>query len=257
MKIAFKRSKILIVIIGVLFVLSLNFFQKEVKGFFYIISAPIQKTLWLIGDSVSDFFEMIAEMNNLKKENEELKLKIQTLLAENISFKEIKKENEALRKVLEIGLEKEFKLAMTEVVGKDISQDLILIDKGSKDGISKGLPVITKQKVLAGTISEVYENFSKVILVSNKESSFGAKIAGSEIFGVIKGVFFDLIPRNKEIKEGDLVITTVLGDVLPAGLLVGSIERVIKNDIKPFQQAKIAPFFDIKEIKNLFIVLEY
>ncbi len=47
-------------------ILFLNFYQKEVKNFFYKISEPIQKIFWRIGDRVSDFFETVFEINNLK-----------------------------------------------------------------------------------------------------------------------------------------------------------------------------------------------
>lgn len=257
-----KIGLIIVLLIAFFIVLNLTSFSKEVKNFFYLISSPIQKTLWRAGNNLSDFFEVISEIEKLKKENEELLLKNQALLSENTRLKELKKENEVLREALEIGLEKEFKLLLSEIRGKDISQDTLLINKGSKDGISKGFPVITQQKALIGKIGEVYENFSKVILISNKESSFDVKISDSDIRGVIKGkgnlkLFLDLVPREKEIKEGNLVVTTVLGGIFPKGLLVGEIKEVLKSDIQPWQGAKIKPAFDIKELETLFILINF
>ena len=257
-------SLTIIIIIGLLLIFSLNFFQKEVKSFFYFISSPIQKTLWRAGDRVSDFFELITEIKNLKREKEELKLKIQELIAQNLSLKELEKENKVLREALEIGLEKEFKLSLAEVVSKDISQDSILINKGSKDGIANNSPVITQQKTLVGKIGEVYENFSRVILISNKESSFDAKISDPEndISGVVNGkgnlqLFLDFVPQEKEIKEGDFIVTTSLGGIFPKGLLVGQIGKVLRSDIEPFQQAKIRPAFDIRELETVFIITDF
>ncbi len=267
----------IVVLLFVLFIiLNLTAIAKEVKNLFYLISSPIQKSLWRVGDRVSDFFETISEIKNLKKEvdeislidtlryawlKEELKLKIQEFMAENAKLKELKKENEILRGALEIGLEKEFKLTLAEIIGKDISQDSLIINKGSADGISKGLPVITQQKILLGKINEVYKNFSKAMLISNKESSFDAKISEKDISGLVKGrgslkLFLDRIPQEKEIKEGDLIVTTALGGIFPSGLLVGEIKEIKKSDIEPFQQAEIKPFFNITEIEKLFIILE-
>jgi len=253
-------------IIGVLLivffvVLNLTSFSKEAKNFFYVISSPIQKTFWRAGDNISDFFEVISKTKKLKAEVDELELKIEELTAENARLKELKKENEVLREALGVSLEKEFKLLPAEVTGKEISQDFILINKGAKDGISRGLPVITQQKSLIGKIGEVYKNFSKVILISNEESSFDAKISETAIQGVVKGngnlkLYLDLIPHEKEIKEGDLVVTTALGGIFPSGLLVGIIEEILKSDIHPFQKAKIFPFFNLKEIEILFIITE-
>ena len=104
MKSVFKKNKILVVIVvGILLVLSLNFFQKTVKGFFYATSAPVQKSLEQTGSNATDFFSGVFRSKELKKENEELELNIQILLAENASLKEIQEENQVLRGALEIG----------------------------------------------------------------------------------------------------------------------------------------------------------
>lgn len=260
MKFPSKKKKIIIIgLIGILLILFLNLYQKDVKNFFYLFSSPIQKILWRTGEKVSVFFETIGEIKNLKKENEELKLKIKDLLVENVSLRELKKENEVLRTALNIGLEKEFRLHLSQVIGKDISEDFLLINKGSKDGLENNLPVITQQKTLVGRISEVYENFSKVMLISNKKSSFDGKILDTETYGVVKGkegnkINFELLPRDKEIKEGDLVVTSAIGGIFPAGILVGEIEKVKKSDIEPFQQAEVKPAFDIKNLEFLFVI---
>jgi len=255
----------LFLLIAFLVFLNLTIIPNKIKNFFYLISSPIQKSLWGAGDKVSDFFELISEIKKLKKENEELKLKIQELLAKNAKMFELEKENKILREALEIGLEKEFGLILAEVIGKDISQDSILINKGKKDGLNNNLPVITQQKILVGRVGEIYENFSRIILASNKESAFNAQISrdeegfADEISGVVKGrgnfqLFLDLVPKEKEIKEGDRVITTSLGGIFPKGLLVGQIQKVKKSDIEPFQQAEIKPSFDIKELETVFII---
>jgi len=84
---SFKIGLISVLLISFFIVLNLTGFSKEIKNFFYLISSPIQKTFWRAGDNMSDFFEAISQSKNLKKENEELKLKIQAFLAENIALK--------------------------------------------------------------------------------------------------------------------------------------------------------------------------
>jgi len=259
MKFSQTRNRILILLTVIIVFLFLGFFQKETKNFFYSISEPFQKTLWRTGANIYDFFSGIFQGNNLKKENEGFKLKIQELEADVASLKELKTENEFLRKSLDIGLENEFKLIFTEVVGNGTSEDILIIDKGSKDGILKDLPVITEQKILVGKILQADEHFSKVMLITNKESSFNGKIQEKEVEGVVKGsgnlrTYFDLLPKDKEIKEGDVVVTSSLDKAFPKGILVGTVKEVKKSDLEPFQQAEISPFFDIKGLKNLFVI---
>lgn len=273
MKFLANKKKIITFVFGLLLIVFLlNVFQKEVRGFFYWFSSPIQKVLWRIGDKSAGFLKSIVSADNLKKENSELKQKNQKLLAEIVKLKELEKENNILREALGAGLQKEFNLILTEIISKDVSQDYILIDKGFKEGILENKPVINQENVLVGRISDVYNNFSKVILISNKKVSFDAKIyaegkpAESEqeedISGLASGqggskISFGFVPREKNLTQGDIVITSVLGGIFPKGLLVGTIGKIEKSDLEPFQEAEIQPFFDIKSSTFLFIVSDF
>ena len=259
--------KIKTIIIGVLLILlfvGLNFTgaSQGIRNVFYGFSSPIQKVFWRAGDRASDFFGGIYRAAELKKENEALMQKNQELLTEIIFLGNLKQENKGLREALGLDLQKDFDLILTEVIAKDIGQDFILINKGSKHGILQGQPVITSQKVLCGRISEVHKDFSKVILITNKNSSFDAIIPEKDISGVVKGkgnlvLYLDLILKEQEIKEKDIVITAALGGIFPKGLLVGKIKQIKKSDIEPFQRAELSPFFDITDLDNLFIVANY
>ncbi|MDP3991118.1 MAG: rod shape-determining protein MreC [Candidatus Nealsonbacteria bacterium] len=263
MKISANKNTISVIILGILIILSLNFFQKPVKGFFYSISSPLQQNLWEMGDSLSDFMDGLINSKNIKFENEGLNQTVRELIAENLSLQELKKENETLREVLELGIQKEFRLALASVISKDISQDAVLINQGSKDGIVLGMPVITPQKALLGKVIEVYDNFSRVMLISNEASAFDAKVSQTGITGVIKGsgnlkISFDLVSQDKELIEGDLVVSSVLGGIYPQGLLVGTIKSVVKSDIKPFYEAEVSPMFKgADELKDVFIILNF
>jgi len=259
MKLSRKKTKVLAgIAVVILAIVLLNVFQKEVRNFFYCISSPVQKVLWKAGERSSGFLEGIIRTGNLKNKLDELSSKNQELLSQIIILQELEEENDILREALGIGLQKEFKLALTQVIGKDMSQDFLLIDKGVKDGISENMPVITQQKVLVGRIGETYDKFSKVMLISNKDSSFDAKV--NDISGIIKGqgnfkILFDLIPREKDLFQGDIVVTSALGGFFPGGLLIGEIKEVQKSDVEPFQQAEIESFFDISQTETLFIIL--
>ena len=251
-----------VVVISLVFLL--NVFQKEVRSFFYSFSAPIQKVLFRAGESTSDFFQGIERLKTLKQELDELKIENQELISQVVALENLKKENKSLRQALDLGLQEDFKLSLAQIIGKDISQDFILIDKGAQDNISKDMPVITEQRVLVGKISQVYENFSKAMLISHKESSFDAKIQKEEkdITGVLKGqgsskVLLDFVPREENLSQEDIVVTSVLGGIFPEGLLVGRIKQIKRSDVEPFQQAEIEPFFDISQTNNLFVILEF
>jgi len=257
-----RKILFFIVIIVLIFSL-LNFFQKEIRSFFYSFSAPIQKNLWQAGERSSNFLSVVFNAEGLKKERNDLELKNQELMTQLAELNKLEEENRNLRQALGLGLEKDFKLSFALIISKDISQDFILIDKGKRDGILKDMPVITEEKVLIGKITEVYDKFSKVMLISNKQSSFDVKILDqNECSGVIKGLgdfnlLLDLIPLEKEVSLGDIIVTSCLGGIFPDNLLVGEVKKVEKTDIESFQQADIEPIFDLFKSRNVFIILDF
>ena len=256
-----KMSKVLIVFVLVLVVLAFGFYQKEVKNLAYGFSSAWQMAFWQAGERVSDFFEGVLKMGETREELDQSLLENQQLFSQIASLKEIEKENQTLREALGLGLEKEFQVELVYLVSKDISKDSLLVNKGAKEGILEGMPIITSSKVMVGRIGQVFEDFSEVILISSKESSFEAKIAGQDIFGIAKGkgsmkLFFELIPKEEMVSEGDLVVSSSLGGVFPRGLFVGKIKEVKKSDVEPFQTAKIILGFTIDNLDKLFIITD-
>lgn len=256
-----KVFAIVVVLIFVFLAINLAGFSNQVRNTFYLISSPIQKIFWKAGDRVSDIFGGIYGIENFKKENQELKRQNKELLGEIAELKEIKAENKMLREALDLELQKDFELILVEIIAKDIGRDFILINKGADNGILEDLPVITAQKAVCGKIKEVYKNFSKVMLISDKHSSFDVKLQEKDISGVAKGkgnlsLYLGLIPWDKEILEGDIIVTTALGGIFPKGLLVGELKEIQKSDLDPYQKADISSFFNIKETESLFVILK-
>ena len=269
-----KSNNLLKVLIGVvvfLFFLGiLNIFVSPIKNCFYTISAPIQKVFWTAGESSSLFLGSILRAGSLTKENSDLKAENQNLLFQIASLQSIAQGNKAQSDVSIACQNSGFKLLMAGVIGLD-GDDILSINKGSADGILEGMPVINQQNVLFGKIFKVYKNFSQIILVSNKNSVINVKVqqdlvdtldAKSEIDGVVKGsgrlsAYLDLIPIDIKINSQDILVTSSIEKLFPKDLLVAEITKVEKNDQKPFQQAQINLFLDVKGADNLFVITNY
>ena len=116
-------------------------------------------------------------------------------------------------------------------------------------------------------IFKVYKNFSKIMLVSNKNSVLDIKMQKDDtisppIYGVVRGkgdftAILDIVPLDREIKNGDILITSSLEGTFPKDLLVGKITDVRKDDLKPFQIANIELFFNLKQTDKLFVITNY
>jgi len=260
MKYFSKKRKIqtVFVFLSVLFIL--NIFQQDIKNFFYFISQPNQKILFHLGQNGANFLAGILNSKELEQKQRNLWNENQALKAQIALLNEINKENETLKQALELNLSEDFQLLLVDICSRDLSNDFIVINKGTNDGISKGMSLITAQKILIGQVQEVYDNFSQVMLITNKKSTFPAKIQENNIQGVLKGkgeleAFLDLIPYEAQIEPGQYIIAAGPDQTFSKEIFVGQIDKIQQSDLKPFQQATIRPSIDFKNLENAFIVL--
>jgi len=274
MKFFLRKKKIVILVIGFLLLVFLNFFEEEIRNFFYLLSEPLQRIFFRAGQKISGFLKTIPKMGELEKENKALFLENQELKSQIVSLRELRKENKALREALGLALQEDFQLLLSHIVSKNPFQDSILIDRGRKDGVFEGAVLITPGKALLGKVEKVYNNFSEVLLITDKKSSFPAEIQSREVpesgdvaqpegvTGIIKGgegfeLFFDLIPQEAKIQRGQEVATISLDGAFPRGLLVGTVEEIEKSDLVPYQKARVKPAFDLKSLDSVFVIINF
>ncbi|MCK9445531.1 rod shape-determining protein MreC [bacterium] len=197
------------------------------------------------------------------KNQEELNKKLieenQQLLSQLADFQKIKEENEFLRNSLDVGIEKDFDLMLGRVISKDLLSDSLLINIGSNTGVKKGFPVIISGKVLLGKVVDVYPSYARVMLTTQKNNLIDVEIPDSEIFALSKGVgnlnlSLDMVARDKELKEGSLVLTSAMGGNYPAGLLIGKVNNIRKIDNEAYQTADVEKVFDLNTINNIFVI---
>jgi len=248
-----KRLILFLIIVAVLAIF--NIFSDQIKSFVYDKSMNLQSSLWQAGRNQ----KTDEKVRVLTEEN-------QKLLSQLAELENLKKENQFLRESLSLGLEKEFNLILAKTTAKNTFtlkgitfEDSILINKGKNDGVRKDFPVILSNKVLVGKVSEVYDSFSRVTLVSNKESLIDIQIQDAEPFALAKGegnskVSLDLFPKDKELKDNSLVYTSTLGGIYPSGLVIGKIQNIQKIDNEPYTKADIALSFDLSQLDQVFVV---
>jgi len=266
-----KRSNVWIVII-VIFAILLAF-GAPIKNFTYKITQSLKEQMSKLGSNTTGFFYIFAG-NAIKKENQDLKSKIQELEYKNNICLSTQKENQDLKDALGIGIEKSFKLISCQITDKDLSRDSLTINKGEKDGVLLGMPLITPSYVVIGRVVKVFSDYSQVTLITKANYSFNVKIlketvAQSEtsvsstetttapvvqlkaeyIETIAKGrgnfnLYMDFLQKNAEFSVGQKIFTSALGNAFPKNLLIGKIEKINKPDNQALQEIKIEPYFN-------------
>jgi len=135
----------------------------------------------------------------------------------------------------------------------------IIIEKGTDDGLSEGLPVITQQGIV-GRIIESSWNVSRVLLVTDYNSNIDALVQGSRAQGILQGGGPQLsrlkyVQRTDEVKTGDTVVTSGLGGVFPKGLVLGTIATAEKRETGLFQHVEVMPAVDFTRLEEVLVII--
>ena len=233
----------------------LNPIEKVAKD----IGTVVLKVVSTPFNFVHDKLDEMAEKNNLYKKYKELKNKedqVDSVIAQNENLQnEIDKLKESLD--LKTVLSDKVYLNAT-VVSRNIGYwyDEITIDKGSKNGIEKGMAVIIPDGLI-GQITKVSNYSSTVKLLSNENMndkiSVKIKVGDGYVYGLIS--MYDSktntytvegISENVDIEKGADVVTTGMGTIFPSGLMVGTAQKVTTDnfDLSKVVEVKASVNFD-------------
>lgn len=259
-----RKKNFLTILTLIVFLIVVNIvpgLNKELGNFVYKIFSPLERLFLGVGNGISGFFQVIISIRDLNKENiafRENNIKLETRIT---ALKEIQRENDILRQALKISesgqIIKEFAL----IVGRDIQgiHDWVLINKGSKQGILKDMAVISPENALVGRIDEVSGDFSRVMLITYKNSVVAGIIEDNRTEGLIKssdkgGLFVDFIPKTEKLEIGDKIITSGTDNLYPKGILIGKIENIDLSDNQIFQKIIITPFVNFSKLEQVLIL---
>jgi len=250
------KKKLILIAIFVLIVLVVSiFFGNDLKNTFHLVFSPVERSFYIAGENASSFFKYLFNSKQKERENKEIKAENFKLTFEVHALKEMAQENENLRQALSLNFKQGFQMEMAQIISSESGS--FLINKGMQDNVLNGMPVITKEGVLVGKIKESLDNFAYVDIISNL--SFDVKI--NDTLGAVVGqgqnLKFQWVPKEAEIKIKDKVVTVVAGGNFPAGLLVGEIESVKKNDAEAFQEGTIIPYFKDLSLDVVFIITNF
>jgi len=214
--------------------------------------------------AVQDFLTAPRDVASLRQRNAELEADVAELQAQVIQLQQRVGETEILAALVDFRRSRpEETYLAAGVIGRDPSPFLhyIIINRGSNDGILRGMPVVTDQG-LVGRVDAVIANAARVQLITDAASNVNVRLqnAGTDasLVGSVTGnVTLDLIPQDETIEKGDLVLTSGLGGGYPPDLIVGQVVNVRSRDFDLFQQATIQPVVDFNGLEIVLVIVNF
>ena len=209
----------------------------------------------------SELKNYLVGLQNVATENVRLKSLIaESSLQLNI-LNEIKRENQRLREFLGFEPPVNYGLVPVKIVAIQANGHPLaaVINKGQKASISVDQPVVNRFG-LVGKVKEVMPDFATVALLTDPSNAVSGRVAESRQIGIVRfsperGMYFDDLPADAEIKPGDLIVSSGLGGIYPAGLAVAIVDSVSvrKGDI--LKMVRLSPTVDFFSIDELYVLI--
>ncbi len=214
--------------------------------------------------AVQDFVNAPRDIATLRQRNAELEAEVARLQAQVIELQQKVTDTEILAALVDFSrANPESSYMAASVIGRDPSPFLhyVIIDRGSDDGVRRGMPVVTSQG-LVGRVDAVIADAARVQLITDPGSAINVRLQNSETEAVLSGsvtgdLSLELIPQDVTIEEADIVLTSGLGGGYPADLIIGQVVNIQKREAELFQHASVQPVVDFTRLEIVLIITNF
>ena len=262
------QTTIIFLIAGGVVALALGGYFSSASNVFTGSLVNVQTWFATRFSAVQDFLTAPRDMAFLRQHNTELESEVSNLQAQVIQLQQQVGETQSLRALLNFAQanpENQYKGAA--VIGQDPSPFLhyVIINRGSNDGIRRGMPVVTDQG-LVGRIDSVIADAARVQLITDPASTVNVRLQNAEAEATLSGSItselnLSMIPQNqdtnKKIQSGDLVLTSGLGGGYPGNLIIGQVGNVSTSEVDLFQQANVQPVVDFNHLPVVLVITNF
>jgi rod shape-determining protein MreC len=265
-------SRKMVLIVGVIVLIAVNIIVLSVSSRRFTsfgieriaisFVSPFQELVTRTTRFARDIWHQYFYLVTVTKQNQILRTRLNQALEVSNQWQETELANSRLRNLLDFEKTISELVVAAEVIGKDPSAwfKTVIIDKGTSDGLTRGLPVVMPQGI-AGQVVEVSNHYSKVMLIIDRNSAVDALVQRTRARGVIKGEAtdrcrLDFVLRKNDVRVGDTVVSSGLDGVYPKGLRIGFVAEVIEHDADIFHEVIVTPYVDFEKLEEVLVVLK-
>lgn len=205
--------------------------------------------------------ESVETREALRAENARLLVRLRELELRSMRYEALARENDQLRGLRDALPAVAERWLVAEIVDIQLNslRQRVLIDRGSTNGVFKGQAVMD-DKGLLGQTTHVGPWSAEVILITDPEHAVPVQVERSGLRTIAVGtgdtvsLALPYLPSNADVKTGDLLLTSGLGGVFPAGYPVGRVSEVHHDAVQPLAQVRAIPFARMDTDREVMLV---
>ena len=254
-------------VLALLMSVALILFDHKLDGFgttrVYLNSlvSPLQYLANLPGQMLNASASRFVSHERLFSEN--AKLTYDALLTnaqlQRLTF--LEQENDRLRSLLNSPVQDNTRKLVAELMAVDNNpySHQIVINKGAINGVFEAQPVLDDRGIV-GQIMQVSSTNSRVLLIADVTHAIPVRIARNNVRLVVTGsgslneLLIQHVTHSSDIKIGDVLLSSGLGNVFPEGYPVATITSIIRDESRPFSQVRAKPIAQLDRLKYLLLL---
>ena len=226
------------------------------------INTPFNSML-TVPVSLGSFLEDYWPNKKLRERVDALELENKRLLAKVLRFDALEIEKNRLLVLFSASQARgDASVKMTRIIRTELQgpyDQRIVIDGGSRDGVTLFQPVIDANGVI-GQVSKIAYNHSVVTVITDASHATPVEILRNGLRAIVRGtgsgrvVNIPFMSFQADIEEGDVLVTSGLGEIFPAGYPVAEISKVKEMAGEPFLTIEARPFAEVNKVKNILLL---
>ncbi|MBC6907283.1 rod shape-determining protein MreC [Saccharophagus sp. K07] len=227
------------------------------------VTVPIYWLADIPGDIGRWSQDRLASKVDLQEENRALRTEVLVLKRKLQQMAALTAENTRLRQLLNSADTIEDRVLVAELIGvsPDPMKHKVMINRGTADGVYIGQPVVDAYG-LVGQVVEVGKHTGRVLLITDSSHALPVQINrnGIRLVAEGQGNLFELqlrfVSSTMDIQEGDLLVTSGLGQRFPPGYPVAQVEKVTHDPGKPFATVTARPMAELNRNRHVLLVFD-
>lgn len=234
--------------------------NEPLSAFLMWVMRPLQVVSQGTANWLKGFQENYDTLAGFKLENERLRKRIQALEVERQKLLEAEATNRQLKELLDFRSNLSGTPIIASIVANSASSwfQSCVLDKGSADGIRKGMAVVTPLGVV-GQVVSITARTAKVLLLTDPNSGVDVLVQRTRSRGIVSGsletgTILKYVKRSEDIQEGDRLITSGMDGVFPKGMMVGTVIKVRKQQLGLFQFVEVLPAVQPARVEEVLVV---
>ncbi len=227
------------------------------------VTGPIEKGVgWVIGGGLRVWNGYLA-LRHAQQRALALEREVELARLDQMELRNVRQENDRLRQLLSFARESpERRVVGARVIGVRLDPkglQLITVDRGGNDGLSRMMPVVVASGVV-GRVHAVAPSTADVLLLSDRNSSVAVRVDRSRARANVRGTGspdtcrLEYALRSDDMQEGDLLVTSGTDGVFPRGLAVGKITGLKRSGQGLYQRADVATAVDMTKLEEVLVL---